>query len=346
DLSKWERGLARPGSETMRRLDDLYGAGDRLAELYSVVAEVDQLRTLGRKDSDKENATERRRLLQFAAAGLGSSVIGLTGEPVRQLLDMAVQQEERDLDDWELTCSDHLYAMRTRPSAQVAIDLVADLFLLHRQMDIARADEVPELQRVAAALSSIQANVLTRLGEHGSAIRWWRTARAAADASGEQATRVLVRDMEAGNGLYGQRDLQTVLCLVDSAERIAGGPTVDLLSTRAKALSLLGRHDDAHRIVAAMHSLTDQGVTADRFGFWSANQIHFTESWVYAGAGYEDRAGTARNEVLARTRDHCRSTNVMLHQALCMVARNGIDEGMRYAAQVVDSLGGSYLSHH
>lgn len=61
----------------------------------------------------------------------------------------------------------------------------------------------------------------------------------------------MIRCEEAGVGPYGQRDLQTVLHLIDTADRLAGdAPSfwkADLADTRAKALSLLGRHDDARR---------------------------------------------------------------------------------------------------
>ncbi|MEU7912134.1 hypothetical protein [Microbispora bryophytorum] len=114
------------------------------------------------------------------------------------------------------------------PPAQVASDLLADLLTVRQQLEMATPTQVVELQRIAAALASVHANALTRMGEHGAALRWWRTARQAADASGDLGLRLHVRSMEAGHGLYGQRDPETVLRLIESAERIAGGPTVHL----------------------------------------------------------------------------------------------------------------------
>ncbi len=68
-------------------------------------------------------------------------------------------------------------------------------------------------------------------GEHGGALRWWRTACHAADDAADLELRLLVRAESAGFALYGQRDPATVLRLLDDAERIAGrsprcgGPT-------------------------------------------------------------------------------------------------------------------------
>ncbi|MEZ0074384.1 hypothetical protein [Planotetraspora sp. GP83] len=291
---------------------------------------------------------ERRRLLQLAAAsiGIGALTGGSADESVRQLLDMAMDGEPRSIEDWNLACGDHLYALRTRPPAQVAADLLIDLLAVRRQMEVSSPSDVTELQRVTAAMASVYANALTRLGEHGAALRWWRTARHAADASGDLRLRLLVRGEEAGHGLYGQRDPETVLRLLDSAQGIAGRPTVDVLTNRAKALTMLGRHDEARATLNDLLDLASAGVAADSFGFWKADQIHFAESWVYAGAGEERAADRARDDVLTLTSTYQYGANVRLHEALCTVAQGGVDEGTRKAATVIGSLAPGYRSHH
>ncbi|MEU7887007.1 hypothetical protein AB0B54_16015 [Microbispora bryophytorum] len=291
---------------------------------------------------------ERRRLLQLAIASLGMGALGgaAAHEPVRRLLDLAMNGEPRSIEDWHLACADHLHALRTRPPAQMVADLLIDLMAVRNQTETSTPEDVTELHRVTAALASVHANALTRLGEHGAALRWWRTARQAADASGDLRLRLLVRGEEAGHGLYGQRDPQTVLGLVESAERIAGGPTVDLQTTRAKALTVLGRHDEARTALDDLLRLASAGVAADSFGFWKPNQIHFAESWVHAGSGNEPEADRARDDLLRSTHDYQYDANVRLHEALCMVAQGGVDQGMRQAATVIDRLAPAYRSHH
>jgi hypothetical protein len=44
--------------------------------------------------------------------------------------------------------------------------------------------DVTDLQRVLAALSTLHGGVLTRLGDHGAALRWWRTAATPLSRSG------------------------------------------------------------------------------------------------------------------------------------------------------------------
>ncbi|MBE3007791.1 hypothetical protein IL992_01060 [Microbispora sp. NEAU-D428] len=152
-------------------------------------------------------------------------------------------------------------------------DLLIDLMAVRHQMETSTPDDVTELHRVTAALASVHANALTRLGEHGAALRWGRTARQAADASGDLRLRLLVRGEEAGHGLYGQRGPETVLALVESAERIAGGSSVDLLTTRAKALTVLGRHNEARTALDDLLRPASSGVTADSFGFWKPTRF-------------------------------------------------------------------------
>src|SRR5262249_31327701 len=170
---------------------------------------------------EQKDAMERRRLLQWAATSLGAGAVGLSAEPVRQLLDGVLAGEQRSLEDWEITCADHLHAFRTRPAAQARDDLVPDLVALHQQLAADSAKAI-ELNRIVAMLAAVHGTVLPRLGEHGSAIRWWRTARNAAALSGDLHLRVLTRGQEAVLGLYGQRDLQTVLQLTRRARQIAG----------------------------------------------------------------------------------------------------------------------------
>jgi tetratricopeptide (TPR) repeat protein len=347
DLSKWERGLARPQTDAVERIDNALKAGGQLAALGATIAELGRLRTLDRNGiSDEEKTTERRQLLQLATTGVALGALGTPGEAVRQLLDAAIARDRRSIEEWELACVDHLHALRTRPPARVAADLGIDLLGVRRQLDMAAPTELADLHRIAATLATVHANALTRLGEHGAAIRWWRTARHAADASGDLRLRLLVRAEEAGHGLYGQRDVETVLRLVRSAEQLAGRPGIDLLTTRAKALSLLGRHDEAQDALRTIADLTEKDVPGDPFGFWSPNQIHFAESWVHAASGQEAKAGAARELVLESTRDYQYRANVQLHESLCLVAAGGVQEGMRRAAEVIAPLEVRYRSNH
>jgi transcriptional regulator with XRE-family HTH domain len=308
-----------------------------------------ELRWLHIPAEEQKDAMERRRLLQWAATGLGAGALGLSAEPVRQLLDLVLTGERRGVEDWELTCADHLHAIRTRPPARVRDDLVVDLLAVQHQLATTTAGrDATELRRVTAMLATLHANALTRLGEHGSAIRWWRTARDAADASTDLDLRLLARAEEAGFGLYGQRDPHTVLALTQHAQQIAGPrPSVGLAkitSTQAKALSLLGRHAEARRKLNTLVDLAEAELPRRGPTFWRGDQVHFAESWVHAGNGDEAAAERARAAIVKFPLDYQYQVNIQLHHALGTVVNGGVEQGVRRAATVLDTLPSAYRS--
>jgi transcriptional regulator with XRE-family HTH domain len=291
---------------------------------------------------------ERRRLL-LAALGMGAGALASPG-PHGPLIDLALTSEPRDLAEWRLVASDHLHAIRTRPAAQVRDDLLVDLVSVRRQMTLPGA-KVTDLQGVLAALSTLYANALSRLGDHGGGLRWFRTARHAADADGDPDLRLLVRGEEAGFGLYGQRDPATVLRLLDDADKIPGRWSSVWRAhhklTRAKALSLLGRHEEAKTIMDSLATTAPDAPRGPIPTYWRADMIDFAESWVRAHAGDEAAADEARSRVLAfgPGLDYQYAANVRLHEALCTVTNGGIDTGARQAAGILAALPAGQHSH-
>lgn len=355
DLSKWERGLAHPQPDTVRRLDDVYGTNGRLAALHAFVAELDKLRTLAIKDpNNEENVTERRQLLQLAAAGAGFSALNPAAEPLRQLLQMDLG-EGHTIEDWQLACADHLNAIHTRPPAQARDDLHIDLLELQRQLrNASDANEIIDLRRVVAALSTLYANLLSRLGEHGAALRWWHTARTAADATGDLHLRLGVQATAAGHILgHGQRTPLTVLRLTDQAQQIAGDArslgTAFVLCSRAKALSLVGRHAEAQATVNKCRDIMASEPPAASImpEVWRmrGGQLEYTELWVNAGTGNEKATADACERVLSVVKDYQYRTMARLQSALCTVVSGGVDEGLQHAASTIDALPPHYRTN-
>ncbi|WP_067466932.1 helix-turn-helix domain-containing protein [Actinomadura macra] len=359
-VSRLVRGLRMPSEEMAARFDEILGADGSLAALRpdppkpkrSGAAAAGTV-MLGINPDLWDDDMERRALLQLAALGMSAGALGSTGEPVRQLLALALNSEPRGVDEWHLTLADRLYAILTRPPAQARDGLMVDLVAAQRQIQAAEPGapgEAIELRRIVAALSMMYADTLTRLGDHDSAIHWWRTAKAAADMTGDLDLRLMVRCEEAEFGLYGQRDPAIILQLIDAAERLAGpAPScrkADLAGTRAKVLTLQGRHGEAR---AALDSFTDSAGGQARGGILpthrSENVVHFTASWVHAGAGRESEADEKREIVLANTRGYQYAANVRLHEALCTVVNGGIDRGARQAAEILAALPPSRRSH-
>jgi transcriptional regulator with XRE-family HTH domain len=319
------------------------GVSERYRFAYAAALGVDPADLFGSEDRDWDDM-ERRRLLQ---ATLGLSAFAVTA-PLTALTDLTRDTDPRDLADWHVAVADHLHALRTRPPVQARDDLALDLLRLRHQMAQPGADRT-ELQRILAALAVIYGGMLTRLGDHGPALRWWRAAAHAADDSGDLDLRLLVRAEAAGYGLYGQRDPATVLQLMDEIKRIAGHSrsmwATDLKGTRAKALALLGRHQEAKVAVKALQSAAPVGTPDCPIpALWLPDQVDFAESWVLSAAGDEQHAGEARERVLGYTWDYQYTANVSLHGALCTVVKGGTAEGVNHAAAILNAMPQRYRS--
>jgi transcriptional regulator with XRE-family HTH domain len=354
---KLENGQAIPSRKVAEALDTATHAnGEIIAARETLIANrairpsiaaPSPVRTVDVKgDCDEygEDATERRRLLQLAASAAMGPI--LDGETVRRRLNHAMGAQ-RGLAEWNDVHENHLHALRNRPAAQVARDLAIDLEALSQHMDAARSDEIAELTRVTALLASIQANAMTRLGDHGAALRWWETARWAADASRDLGLQLLVRAEEAGHGLYGQRSPRVVLRLLEEARGLAGKrPGLKFVSSEAKALSMLGRHDMAMAALRMLEDLAQKGASGDDLGFWKPDQVYFTQSWVYAAAGMEDDAAQAREAVLSQAGDYVYQANVELHGAWAAIAKGGVDHGSRLALETMASVPERFRSTH
>ena len=322
------------------------GISERYRLAYAAALGMDPVGLFGlREEADGDwDDMERRRLL---LAGLGLSAFAASA-PLTALIDLALTSEPRDLADWHTAVADHLHAIRTRPPAQAQSDLLLDLLRLRAQMSRPGADLV-ELNRVLAALSALHGGVLTRLGEHGAALRWWRTAAHAADDSRDLDLQLLVRGEAAGFGLYGQRHPATVIRLMDEVAQLGAGSrsvwAVDIRGTRCKALTVLGRTDEAKKALAAvLAAAPDDAHDSPIPSLWTPDQPHFAESWVLAAAGDESGTAVARDRVLAYSGDYQYTANVSLHGALCTVVKGGTAEGMNRAAEILDAMPARYRS--
>ena len=354
-LSKLERNRRPLTADLVSQLDRAYRAEGKIAEFYRLITKFDHASrcTLAVSSPQaEEDETERRRLLQLAATGMGVGAFIAPDESVRRLVDIALNTAPRSVEDWELVRDDHLHAIHTRPAAEVRVDLLVDLLRIHRELLHADEGERTELNRIAAMLAAFHASVLTRLGERGAALRWYETARAAADSSGDRDLRMTIRGHEAGHGLYGLRSPEAVLRLVRNALRIAGPnprPSVGLVTlagVEANALARLNRRVEARRAVQRFTDLAEANLPVMP-GFWEPSdyRIHFTESQVYSAIGDEAAAAKAQDLILKGHPDgyHVR-INTRLHAAQCTVVNGGVEEGIRQATAVLAEIPKPYCN--
>ena len=352
-ISAWEHAVRRPDAGIIRAIDRATNAAGRLISLHAFVLLLDRLQRRiveGKPPTGEGDDMDRRALLHLAATGMGMGALGLADEPIRRLLDLAIAGDPRSPEDWEVTVTDHLHAIRTRPAAQIHHDMQVDLLALHHQLNATSGTEAVELHRIIAVLAAFYASVLVRLGEAGSALRWYRTARAAADATDDLELRVRIRAHEAGHSLYGLRTPATVLRLTENALALADAasqPSIgraSLLAAQANALALLGRREAAIKTLNAYLDAAGKNLPVVP-GFWepSDHRFHFTLSQVYSALGDEAKARQAQEVILSGApAGYHVPVNTRLHAALCTVVNGGVLEGVDQAATALGSLPAAY----
>ncbi|WP_170223059.1 helix-turn-helix domain-containing protein [Nonomuraea turkmeniaca] len=332
-----------------------------ISDVNPPTAEMGLLRNLGWGDNSDElgeAATKRRELLHIIA-GLGATALTPSSEDLRQYFDVNPLVDTQTLNDWERACGSHLQALVTRPADVVHQDLDVDLrtVLLRAKMmadqfgpDHARTRD---MARVVSAMSTLNANVLTRLGRHVEAERWWRTARQMADASDDLHLALGVRSTEAGHMLSaGESDAAAILDLIHTAAPIVarspnsyGAALMEL--ALAKTLSRLGRHGEA---IATLERVSDQLATGRLEvtimpRYWANQQLTYARAVVFSAAGKEAQFLDAQDQILAGNRDYQYPIIARLHAALCIVVCGGVEEGARNAAEVLADVPSTYRTH-
>jgi tetratricopeptide (TPR) repeat protein len=207
----------------------------------------------------------------------------------------------------------------------------------------------PGMAHVSGQLSALMAIALFQQGDLEGARRYWRTAVRAADQSGDPALRSHVRAKRAMYALYEEQPGSSTLELAEEAIGAGNGdPYAGVASghaTRARALALLGRHDEARRALGDLEdvfvrlpasTLADRG---SQWG-WSDQRLRFTQSHVHSLAGRLDEATAAQDAALALypASMHLDPAQVQFHRAMCTIAAGDPGEGARHTVRTLQAL--------
>lgn len=258
-------------------------------------------------------------------------------------------RHEADLCEWnEITVEYGATYPITAPS-----DLIRSLFIDFVALQEAfqrypRQTDQRELYRITALLAGFVAQTLNNLGHVSESRRWWRTARNAADRANDSYSPLWVRGREIVHAL-GERPTNTVLKLIDEAERFTVGSQPELvmeyLGGKAQTLAIADRGDEAER---ALNQLRDRFGSSSCTGYsgsllgWGEERLRNTESFTYSRLGDYDSVDSA---LLAASRLYkYDSSNLRwpagaeLNRAFCLVRTGDIGAGLSHARAVVASL--------
>lgn len=237
-IGRWERGERLPPRDAVGRLDKAYRAEGVLVALYGFLRKGDSGRNADSEQRVRstlvsaalpqnggDNDMERRTIMQLLAAlGTGATLPLDALETLRATFDRAVDSAgEHALEDWEQIAHQHAYDIRVEPPTALIGKLAVDVADVRQALETRPDIDRNGLQRVGAQLAAIMAMALAETGEFWESRRWWRTARIAADASGDLDLRVWVRGRNALIETGAPRPaIVSVLRLASEAEHLAG----------------------------------------------------------------------------------------------------------------------------
>jgi transcriptional regulator with XRE-family HTH domain len=330
-LGQIERGQRQPTAELVRRLDRALDAAGGLVEAFQ------------QRDADPDRRAVLRAL---SALTFGAPTVAVALEAIRHGLDLSMRP---DVDDWEEITAGYGRAFYTTDHEVLLEQVTADLAVLQQMLAAALGRRRRGLAASAGRLSVVVAMLTVTTGRQHLADRWWRSARAAADESGDVDTAVFVRAWEVVHGPYERRPLAGVIALGEQAAALAdgrsGAAVAGLHAGRAQALALAGRGTEAGTALRAVETATERlpaSVTGDQasmFG-WPEERLRHTESYVYSHLGDTARAAAAQDRAAAlylKPQARLRA-QVDLHRARCLIADGDVADGLRHAAAALDSV--------
>jgi transcriptional regulator with XRE-family HTH domain len=307
----------------------------------------------------EEDGVDRRQILDGLAAFGATQILRGQDEPldaVRLAFNSSLPGvgPERTVEDWQAVALEYSLSYMSTPPLVLQLDLAADVLAIRQSIEQeADAQRRADLYGVGAMMAAVLAMTTHCLGRSRESRNWWRSARRAADASGERDLRVWVRGYEAMSGLYQKRPPRLVLERADDAIRTGGrrgSPgMMEALACKAQILAENGGASEAHAILDHMRgtfeALPDAQVTQDSSLLtWPQTRLLHTESFVYTATGHVKEADRAQITFLAacpttRLRDR---VQVELHRAACLVGDGDVGDGITHAETVLQDLPAEY----
>ena len=363
-LSAYENGQKRPGPEYLHYLCAVYRAdpqdlgyqgrclcggrhsGRPPAPAADSRTPLQHERRSGSEDDDDVLRRTMLRLLADAGADVDSTFFGAVDRIRRRMDDalLAGRVCPTVLDRWEEISAGYARQYMTAPPLRLLCDILLDFGDIRRMCAERQPVESAErLCYLAGRLAGLAGTIMTNLGDPRLARSFFRTARTAADETGDRGLRAWVAAREALVPLY-YGDPGEALTLASSAISLAGrtvcaaGVMAPVVAARAAArMGARGRRDaieQAREVLDRAHDVLDDLPACDRadtvFGY-TERQLYFHEGDTLVALG--DCPGASRafahalrgyppDEFLDRTL-------VVLGQARCLLEEGEPEQALR-----------------
>jgi tetratricopeptide (TPR) repeat protein len=307
---------------------------------------------------EEEETVLRRTLLQIlagAGVALDGQILGAVDGVRRKMDDTLVNASVSPtmLDQWEETALGYGKQYTSTPPLRLLCDVLLDLSEVRRMCEQRQPIELQErLCRLAAQLSGLAGALMINLGDHRLSRSFFRTARTAADETGDRSLRSWVSVREALVPMY-YGDPRESLHLARRAQDLAGrtpsaaaamAPIVE-----ARALGMLvkrGRTDaagSAKRAIArgqaVFGQLGEEHVADTAFGY-TERQLAFHIGDTYTNMGDHAHADEflRRALTLYPSTSELDRTLIWLDRATCRLQKGEPEEALRTAKETVLAL--------
>ncbi len=304
---------------------------------------------------DEEEIVLRRTLLQLlagAGVALDGQILGAVDGARRKMDDTLVNASVSPtmLDQWEETASGYGQQYMSTPPLRLLCDVLLDFSEVRRMCEQRQPIELQErLCRLAAQLSGLSGVIMIDLGDHRLSRSFFRTARTAADETGDRALRAWVSVREALVPMY-YGDPRESLHLARRAQDLAGRtPNVAAAMApivEARALGMLvkrGRSDAAGSAKRAMargqavfSQLGKDQVSDTAFGY-TERQLAFHIGDTHANLGDHRSAEESLRKALTLypSSEELDRTLIWLDRATCRLQEGEPEEALRTARETV-----------
>src|SRR5918992_1622076 len=315
-------------------------------------------------EAGEEDIVLRRTLLQLlagAGVSLDGQLLGAVDNMRRRMDDTLISAtiSPSMLDQWEETTLGYGQQYQATPSLRVLCDVLLDFSDVRRMCEQRQPIELQErLCRIAAQLAGLSGRIMNSLGDHRLARSFFRTARTAADETGDRALRAWVTAREAMVPMY-YGDPREALHLARKAQDLAGRtPSVAAAmapAVEARALgqlALRGRTDaapSARRALVRSRAVFDQLAKRDTsdiaFGF-TERQLAFYEGDTYTNLGDPHHAEEGLSHALTLYSAHERidRTLVRLDRATCKLQIGDPEQALAVGQEAIVDLPAEHRS--
>lgn len=313
-----------------------------------------------RRSAEDDDEVLRRTLLELMAGSgvtLDSRFFGAADRTRRRLDDalLSGSVSATMMDQWEETTAGYGRQYMTVPPRRLLCDVLLDLGEVRRMCEQRQQIEFQDrLCRVAAHLAALTGMIMIDIGDQRLARSFFRTARIAADETGDRCLRAWVTVREALVPLY-YGDPREAVSLAHASGDLAGrNPCVAKAMTpliEARALARLagpGRSasEQARRMIARAHATFDQLGQDQRsdtaFGY-TTRQLLFHEGNALAALGAAE-AERVLAEALARypAIEHLDRSLISFDQATCKLSAGNVEEALHIGQQTISQLPADY----